>query len=193
MRQITSIFLLSAAFIICAHAAPVPTITLLPASGNVAGPPGSVVGWGFTFTYNAPADWAILTGSEFTGSPVYGTYVDYLSQATAPLYVAGPPPESATVQQAWNPSATPPLGVGEFDINSTAAVGAQIAGDITVHYAVFSQDPKSLDFDPSSVVVPDATISIPADVTVSPEPATFWMMSAALLPLALLSRRHRQA
>jgi hypothetical protein len=193
MKRITLAILIAAAAAAGAQAATIPTLTLLPVSGNVAGLPGTVVGWGFTLTFTDPSDWVILTGSEFTGSPVYGTYVDYLSLASAPLYVAGPAPESSTVQQAWDSSLL--LGVGEFDINPTALIDAVIKGNIVVHYSVFSMDPNDPNFNPdTSTVVADATLSAPAQVTVTPEPSSLLLMlSAALLSLVLTRWRHGMA
>ena len=174
-----------AAFLMVALAALLPAIDIsisaLPASGIVGGPPGSVVGWGFTLTDSDPSDWVVPVGSSFTGSQVFGTYVDYLSLPTAPLYVAGPSPESATVAQAWDPILQ--LGLGEFDINSTA-IPKPITGDIVVQYDVFSQDPNDLNFDPGSFVT-DGTISVAVSVQVAPEPGTLWMLLAGGLPLAL--------
>jgi len=155
------------------------TFTLDPASGNVQGNPGAVVGWGFSLT-NPTSNWAVLDGSSFTGSTVYGTYVDYLSQA---FYVAGPSPESSTVSETWNPSAL--LGVGEFDINSTAPPGTEISGNIMVDYSVYSVDPYDLNFDPSvDTVVADATLSDPVQIAVVPEPSSLMLlMTVLLLPL----------
>ena len=193
MKRITLAILIAAAVAGGAQAAILPTLTLLPVSGNVAGLPGTVVGWGFTLTFTDPSDWVILTGSEFTGSPVYGTYVDYLSLGTAPLYVAGPAPESSTVQQAWDPSSL--LGVGEFDINPTALIDAVIKGNIIVHYSVFSMDPNDPNFNPdTSTVVADATLSAAAQVDVAPEPSSLLLMlGGVLLSFALTVRRHRIA
>jgi hypothetical protein len=193
MKRITLAILIAAAAAAGGRAATIPTLTLLPANGQMAGLPGTVVGWGFTLTFTDPSDWVILTGSEFTGSPVYGTYVDYLSLASAPLYVAGPAPESSTVQHPWDPSLL--LGVGEFDINPTALLSAVIKGNIVVHYSVFSMDPNGPNFTPdTSTVVADATVSAPAQVTVTPEPSSLLLMlSAALLSLVLTRWRHRMA
>ena len=160
----------------------VPTITLIPLSGNVAGAPGTAVGWGFTLTFTNAADWVLLTGSEFTGSQVNGTYVDYLSEPTAPLYVAGPAPESSIVNQVWNASSS--LGVAEFDIFNTANPGL-ITGNINIHYSVFSQDPNSPTFDPGSVLVADAFVTDQASVDVLPEPATAGLILAGMLTLGL--------
>src|ERR1039458_3067420 len=74
MKRITLAILIAAAAAAGAQAATIPTLTLLPVSGNVAGLPATAVGWGFTLTFSDPSDWVILTGSAFTGSPVYGTH-----------------------------------------------------------------------------------------------------------------------
>jgi|SRR5579884_954344 len=165
-----------------------PTLTLLPSGGQVGGIPGSTAGWGFVLT-NPDSNWVVLTGSSFTGSTVFGNYVDYLSMTGAPLYVAGPFPETATVTQSWNPSTTPPLGLGEFDINSTAPPGTSIPGNIIVHYSVFSQDPNDPAFNPdNSTVVADATLSVAADVNVVPEPATLSLLAGGALVIMFRRR-----
>jgi len=162
-------------------------ITLLPSGGNVAGRPGNATGWGFVLTDTFSNEWVVLTGSSFTGSPAYGTYVDYLSQPTAPLYIAGPSPDSSTLQQAWNPALT--LGLGEFDIFSTTPK-ISIPGNLIVHYSVFSQDPNSPTFDPGiSTLIADATISDAATVTAIPEPSMFALAISALGVLGLRVRR----
>ncbi|MBV8728867.1 MAG: hypothetical protein JO336_03570 [Acidobacteriia bacterium] len=185
MRQLVLVALL-AALAVFAQADTVPALTLIPPSGDVSSVPGSVVGWGFNVTYTAPADWVVLTGSEFTGSTVYGNYVDYLSSPTnAPFYVVGPSPESSTLTGLWNPSSTPLSGLGEFDINPTALPGVSIPGDIVVHYSVFSGDPNDPNFNPfTETVVPDATISAPVDVVVTPEPAALFPVAVMLLAFA---------
>jgi PEP-CTERM motif len=167
------------------------SITPIPSSGNVSGKAGSVVGWGFTLT-NTTSDWLVLTGSSFTGSQTFGTYLDYLSLTNAPLYVAGPAPESPTVMQTWSPAATPRLGLGEFDINPTAIPNLVITGNIVVHYSLFSQDPNDPNFDPSSVVVPDATVSDPVTISLTPEPATAALMLAGALGMVAARRCRRR-
>ncbi len=191
MRQIILSLFISVAIAAGAQGAPVPVISLTP-SGQLAGAPGSTVGWGFDLSYSGPADWVVLTGSEFTGPAVYGNYIDYLSLGTAPLYVAGPSPESATVSQSWNMAQQ--LGLGEFDISSTAAGGASVNGDIVVHYSVFSEDPNSPSFDPdTATVIADATISLPASVTITPEPAYDVLIGVGVLPVLFWRRRRKPA
>jgi len=176
-----------------AMAAPIPpTITLIPSDGSVSAGPGGVVGWGFTLTNNDPSDWVVLSGSEFTGSMVDGTYVDYLSLPSAPLYVAGPSPESSTVTQNFDASSM--LGVGEFDINSTAAPGP-ITGNIVVHYSEFSQDPNDPMFNPdTATVIADATLTNPATVNVVPEPGMVSLVLVGGVPVMFgFYRRRRRA
>jgi hypothetical protein len=47
--------------------------TLLPTSGNVAGPPGSTVGWGYTLNNESAHDWLVTSdleaGAFLNGSP----------------------------------------------------------------------------------------------------------------------------
>ena len=87
------------------------------------------------------------------------------------------------------------LGVGEFDINSTALIDAVIKGNIVVHYSVFSMDPNDPSFNPdTSTVVADATLSEAAQITVTPEPSSLsLMLSGVLLSFALVVWRHRMA
>lgn len=191
MKRITLALVMGLAAAAWAQAGPV-SLRLLPNSGAGGGQPGTVVGWGFTITNSGSPDWIVLTGSNFTGSTVYGSYVDYLSLGNAPLYVAGPSPESATISQVWNASSHPPLGLGEFDINSTALPGAIIPGTIQVSYDVFSQDPNDPNFDPGSFVT-SGTVSASSDVVVTPEPASLLTMSMALPLLAFAFLRRPRA
>ena len=184
MNRATLRFFLAAASAVCSQAAPV--LNLLPATGSVSGSPGAAVGWGFTLTDSTPSEWVILTGSQFTGSPIFGAYVDYLSSNSAPTYVVGPAPENSTIQAAWNRSTM--AGLGEFDINSTAGL-VSVPGNIVVHYSVFSADPLSPNFNPdTATVLADAAVSVPAQVNITPEPGSAWIISA-LLPLAWWWRR----
>ena len=190
MKRIVSTIGLALAFAALACADPVlPVIQTLPASGNVAGPPGTVVGWGFTLSY-AGADWVVLNDSNFTGSTVFGSYVDYLTLGNAPLYVVGPAPESSSVTQAWNPASNPKLGLGEFDINSTAPPGTVISGNIAVDYSLFSQDPNNLNFDPGSFVSA-GTLDAPVQITAAPEPGSMLLTGTALLLFGPAIRRRR--
>ena len=118
--------------------------------------------------------------------------MDYLSLATAPLYVAGPAPEGAVVTQSWLASFQ--LGLGEFDISAVASPGP-IDGNIIVHYSVFSQDPNDPNFDPDTgTVMADATFSEPVEIDVAgtvPEPAAFGLVLTALAVMVWCRRKYR--
>ena len=177
--------LMAAAFASWAQA---DSLTLTPTSGVVAGAPGTAVGWGFTLTDTSPSNWVVLNDSTFIGSPVYGSYADYVSLA---FYVAGPAPESPTVAQAWNQALQ--LGVGTFLIYATDPGGILIPGTINVDYSVFSQDPNDPNFDPNSFVTA-GTFSDPVQIQVTPEPASWiLLMGVALLASVMPNWRRKLA
>ena len=188
MKRLSIVVLLAAALAALAYGDPTISISTLPLSGTVGGVPGTVVGWGFTLTDTSPDQWVILDDSSFTGAQVYGTYVDYLVEN---FYVAGPGPESSTLQVAWNPSLIPPQGLGEFDLNPTALPGASITGNIVVDFQLFSQDPNNPSFDPGSLISA-GSVAVPVDINVVPEPASIFLIGGAILPFAIAARRRRK-
>lgn len=160
----------------CAQAAPM--LVLSPSNGVVSGTPGSTVGWGFTLTNNT--DYLVVTGSTFTPTSLYGNYQDYIG--TDNFIVVGPSPESTSVSQSFDSTAL--TGVGGFTIDSTAPVGFSPSGALTIYYDLFSQDPNSPNFDPSSQIGSDDTLSQTVRVNITPEPASLLLMSAGFLLLA---------
>jgi len=194
MKRTIIVALCAVIFTALAHADTL-TLATIPASGDVAGEPGTAVGWGFILTDSSSTDWIELNDSYVSGSldtGIYGTYVDYLTLTNAPLYVAGPAPESPTVNQPWVPSATPPLGLGEFDLYITAPPGLTLSDDINVDYTLFTQDPNSPTFDPSASFDGTGTFSVAVQVQSTPEPASMTLVGGALLPLLLAIRRRRR-
>ncbi|MBV9227581.1 MAG: hypothetical protein JOY85_26410 [Acidobacteriaceae bacterium] len=173
--------LLTAVVGITSYAAPVPTVQAVPAT--VSGQPGTAVGWGISLAYTESADWVVLNDSFFTGSQIYGTYKDYVA---GEFIVAGPPPESSTVNIPFSRSNS--TGLGEFDINANVP-GTSITGNIVVDYSIFSQDPNSPTFDPGSFVS-SGQASAPVAINIVPEPETFGLM---LVAIALAACGHREA
>ena len=169
------------------------SLTTLPLGGSISALPGGIAGWGFTLT-DTTANYVILNDSFFTGSTTFGSYVDYLVLPGAPIYVAGPSPESSTVSQPWTPASTPPLGLGEFDINSTAPPGTVISGQIGVDYTLFSQDPNDPNFDPGSFVSAGqffAPVTITVSTSTVPEPASGFLVGLGILVALTIARRRR--
>jgi hypothetical protein len=174
----------AAAFAAGAHAG-VLSLTLTPASGPVYGAAGQAVGWGFTLTDNGP-DWVVLADSYFVGTPLYGSYSDYIASQ---FYVAGPTPENATVVSPWNQIAM--TGTGEFDLYASDPGGVSFSGTIYVDYDLFSEDPNSPSFDPGSWVS-SGTFSDPVQVVITPEPAS-WILMSLPFALSMLFAWRRQA
>ncbi len=184
MRRL-ALTLILVSFAACAHAANL-QLTVTPTSGNVAGAPGTAVGWGFTLT-NTSTNYVILNDSYFVGSPIYGSYVDYVSSQ---FYVAGPTPESPVLSETWNRSTQ--LGLGEFDLYASDPSNSVTAGTLFVDYSVFSQDPNSPSFDPGSFVS-SGTLSDPVQIAATPEPSTWTLLLLPLFGLILLAGRRQQA
>jgi hypothetical protein len=152
------------------------SLTLTPASGPVYGAAGQAVGWGFTLTDTGP-DWVVLADSYFVGTPLYGSYSDYIASQ---FYLAGPG-EGTTIVSPWNQIAM--TGTGEFDLYAIDPGGASFSGTINVDYDLFSVDPNDPSFDPDTDFVGPGTFSDPIQVEITPEPASWILMS---LPFALL-------
>ncbi|MGH9582351.1 MAG: hypothetical protein ACRD4O_05400 [Bryobacteraceae bacterium] len=176
MRHFISTLFLAGLLSLCAQADPV--VTLIPAGGSVSGSPGSTVGWGVTLTVpSAENDYIVLTGSSFafTG-PSYGTYTDYLSNE----FIAagrGMPGSQTTAFDA-----TQDTGAGQFTIDNTAPF-TNIAGDLTIHYDGYSDNTFS------TQTIFDQTVTLPATISIVPEPVSFSLFAIALVA-GLVTRRH---
>jgi hypothetical protein len=129
----------------------------------------------------------VLIGSNFVGTPLYGSYSDYIGSQ---LYVAGPAQENTTIVSPWNQIAT--TGTGEFDLYASDPGGVSFSGTIYVEYDLFSEDPNSPTFDPDSFVG-SGTFSEPVQVDITPEPASWILMSLPFALLMLFARRRQAA
>ncbi len=162
------------------------SLTLIPASGPVYAEPGQVVGWGFTLT-NTGSDYVLLYDSDFVGTPLYGSYTDYIVNQ---FYVAGPG-EGTTIVSPWNQ--TNQTGTGEFDLYASDPVVVSFSGTINVDYDLFSVDPYSENFDPDTDFISSGTFSDPVQVTITPEPASWILMSLPFALLMLITWRRKAA
>src|SRR5262245_2009420 len=114
LRKTLLFGLLTALF--CTGAAAAPILQLIPASGDIGGAAGAVVGWGFTLTNTT--DFVVVTSSDFVPSSTLGTYTDFIGPN---FIIVGPAPESPVVSQAFNPVAL--TGIGSFAISAAALPG----------------------------------------------------------------------
>ena len=148
------------------------TLTLIPASGDVAGLPGSTVGWGYTIT-NTTSDW-IQTMNLSAGLFQDGTPNEIFD------FPAVGPGDSVTLGFSLAATAScsfPPCGIYELTWNSTAPSGFTNSGTFTVSSDYYSAEPGTsgaTDLGPA----PDA--SAPYSAVVSPEPGTWTLLGSAL-------------
>lgn len=165
-----------------------PSLTLVPASGEVSALPGLNTGWGFTLT--DATDYVVLTGSSFSFTgPAYGAYTDF----TGSNFDLTGPDYGNSLTQDYDAAAM--TGLGEFSVFSTSPAGSLINGTLTVDYSTFSVDPNDPSFDPSvDTLVADGVFTLPATVSTAPEPATIWLLlGGGVFGLAVALRRRGAA
>jgi len=163
-----------------------PVFTLVPATAS--GAPGTVIGWGYDIFNNDPSNFLVLNDSFVTGplsTGTFGTYVDYIASN---FIVIAPDTDTGVV-----PFMQGSAGVGEFDIK-TFVPFMQIPGSINIDYTLFSQDPNSPTFDPSSFV-DSATVSATAAANIAPDPASGALFLAGcmlLVPFGIRAARRKK-
>ena len=161
------------------HAAPL--LTIAPATGAVAGTPGSIVGWGFSLTPDA--NYSLSAVSSFledeTNSGL-GGWNDVIS------FQGGPDggvllPTSADWMEdfSYDPDPANQTGLGWFQIGADAVAGQSDSGVIHVDFELDSVSP-----DCPGCFVATESVELPFTVSVTstaaPEPGTLAMILGAL-------------
>jgi len=149
------------------------TLTLIPSSGNIAGPAGSTLGWGYTIANNS-SNTLVLTGISadpfLNASPsafVFDFPIIGPNASVTTFYSTG---LAGLYELTWDPTA--PGGFvnsGTFLLNADwcdAAGGCLVAPDATANY--------------TATVLPGAAV---------PEPTTLVLLLTGIAGIAL--RRHR--
>ncbi len=157
------------------------TFTLEPDPGDVSGPAGSTVGWGYSITNDSSTDYLTLTGVDSDlflatdGTPDASIF-DF--PVLAPLQ---------TITEDYDPIAF--VGLFQFTWNSGLPVGTTETGNFTV-YAQFcdSADLSNCGDTVSESAAYTATVS-PSGAVATPEPSTILLLSTALFALGIYSRR----
>ncbi len=155
------------------------TLTLIPGSGNVSGPAGSTVGWGYTITNNT-AEW--IQAMNLSSDPFQNGTPNVIFD-----FPAVAPDSSVTLDfslVAIAECALPPCGIYELIWDSTAPGGYVNSGTFTVSSDYFDQNPANpgaVDLGPA----PDASAAYSATVSSStvPEPPTTVLLVTCLIGL----------
>jgi hypothetical protein len=179
-----------------------PALTLIPA--DLAGTPGSTVGWGFTIQNDA--GYIEITSSQFCLSsvnfpllcpstfPTTGTYIDIISTPPEDV-ILGPPgalDAPSSVTQDFNASTD--MGVASFLIDPGATPGDSDVGQIVLTYNLSDLNPNNPNYDPNvDLIATDVVLSADASVTVlasaTPEPVTAGLLAVALLAMGIAWRK----
>lgn len=187
MKRLLSTLLCTAAFTQAAV-----LVELDPVNGQISGPEGTTIGWGFTIT--SDTHFLILNGIDFLPAPSMGVFNDMISFRPT-LFVVGPGPgENPVRSEVFDLLAE--TGLASFAIDAGIPVGTTAIGTIFFNYSLYTVSPNDPLFDPG-IHTFDAGLTIPlaAQITVIaapppsgvPEPSTFALGSLALG--ALLWRR----
>jgi hypothetical protein len=147
------------------------TFGLLPPDGDVSGPPGSLVGWGYSLTNDSTSDWFLATDlnsdSFSNGAPT--SLFDFPDLAPG-----------ATVTEAFDPVNS--IGLFELQWDPAAPVGFVNSGDFTLSGQWYDGDP----FNGSNFIADatDTSLSYAATVTGSvssvPEPSNLLLLASGI-------------
>jgi hypothetical protein len=184
MRRLAKYLLLMGAALCGLQAAPI--LQLIPPGGALTGAPGQLLGWGFTLVNTS--DYLVVTSADYVTATPLGTFTDFISGFN--FIVAGPAPASPTVSQPFDLLSF--TGIGSYLIDPGAVAGALSTGVIHLTYDLYSVSPNDPSFDPGTDLrfgglTLDADASVQVNLT--PEPASWILMAAPLVGLAIGRRR----
>jgi hypothetical protein len=149
------------------------SVTLLPSDGNVSGPAGSLVGWGYSITSQSTSDWFLATNLN----------ADSFSNGTPTLLFDFPEiAPGATVAEPFDP--VNGIGIYELQWDRPAPVGFVNSGDFTLSGQWYDGDP----FNGGNFIAdaPDSLLPYTATVLGSvstPEPGSFILFASGILQM----------
>lgn len=153
------------------------TFSLLPSDGNIFGPAGSLIGWGYSLTNDSTADWFMATNLD-AGSFANGTPTSLFD-----FPILGP---GQTVTETFDPING--IGIYELAWDSSAPTGFINSGDFVLSGQWWGGDPLSggsyIADAPDTSLAYSATVSGTSTV---PEPSSFFVLACAMGILLTLS------
>lgn len=159
------------------------TFALVPSSGAISGAPGTTIGWGYTVTNLSTTNWltfSALSADPFANATPNAFLFDF--PVLAPL---------ATITVTYDP--VNGLGLYEITWDPTAPVGFTNLGVFFLTGEFFASDP-SIGGAPTVLTLDHSapySASVTSGATAVPEPATLWLLGAALAGLAGWRRASR--
>lgn len=170
-------------FLTSSLAADTITFTTLPADGNVSGPAGSTVGWGYSITNNSDTDWFLATDLEPDSSFTNGTPTSLFDfPEVAP---------DSTVTEAFDPVNL--IGLYELTWDPTAPDGSINSGNFILSGQWYDGDPFNggnyiADAIDSSAAY---TATVAEESSATPEPSSLFLVLTALGVLAVTRGRRK--
>jgi len=164
------------------------SFTLIPISGDISGPAGSTIGWGYTLT-NDTALWiqpmGVSAGAFLNGTP--NLIFDFPAVG---------PNSFVTLDFSLVPTgscASPPCGFYELTWDNGAPLGFQNNGTFTIMSDYYSCDPSQPGCNDLGSA-PDASADYSATVSGSPipEPSTVSVLISGLVGLSVLFNNRRK-
>jgi hypothetical protein len=160
-------------FLPCAASADV-LFTLLPIDGNISGPPGSLVGWGYSLTNTDPSNWFVSIGmnsdSFSNGTPML--LFDF------PILAPG-----GAVTEAFD--SVNSLGLFDLQWDVSAPGGFVNSGNFTLSGEWWDGDPLNggnlIAGAPDIASAYSATVTTPTSAM--PEPSSFVLLAGAVVLL----------
>ena len=151
------------------------TFDLIPPDGNISGPPGSTIGWGYSLTNSSAADWLVTTGVNsdpfLNGTPSVVFDFPVLDPGTSVSEVFDLMVPSGLFELTWDlPAPNGFVNAGQFTLTAQWWSGDPLNGGAFLMDAL------------------DASRSYSATVSSIPEPSTISLLASTLIAFAMSKR-----